>query len=107
MNAFDSFNEQSFSDAESIFGVTAFTMDGKAYSGILNEFEGDHDLELDGMMIGVNATIVCNKGQFRMLTKPVQKTLQNKAVTIDGVGYIVSRATVDATTITIGLRIAR
>lgn len=107
MNAFDSFNEQSFDDAESIFGVTSWTMDGKAYTGILNEFDGDHELELDGMMIGVNATLVCSKGQFRMIAKPIQKTMQNKAVTIDGVSYTVTKAAVDSASVTIGLRIAR
>lgn len=90
-----------------MFGVTSWTMDGKAYNGILNEFEGDHEMELDGMMIGVNATLVCGKGQFRMITKPVHKTLQNKTVTIDGIGYIVTRATVDSASVTLGLRIAR
>lgn len=107
MNAFDSFNDQSFLDAESIFGVTKWTMDGKEYTGILNEFDGDHQLELDGMLIGVNATLVCNKAQFRMLTKPIQKTLQNKAITLDGIGYVVSKAGVDSSSVTIGLRIAR
>jgi len=107
VNQFDAFNDQCFSDAESMFGVTSWTMDGKAYSGILNEFEGDHDLEMDGMIIGVNATLVCNKGQFRAITKPAQKTLQNKTVTIDGVDYTVTRAAADSVTITIGLRIAR
>lgn len=82
-------------------------MDGKAYTGVLNEFDGDHELELDGMLIGVNATLVCNKGQFRMITKPIQKTLQNKTVTIDGVGYTVTKASVDSSSVTIGLRIAR
>ena len=107
MNAFDSFNDQCFADAESMFGVTSWTMDGKAYTGILNEFEGDHELELDGMMIGVNATLACSKGQFRAITKPVHKTLQNKTVTIDGIAYTVRRATVDSACVTLGLRIAR
>jgi len=82
-------------------------MDGKAYTGILNEFDGDHTMEIDGMMIGVNSTLVCNKGQFRMLTKPLQKTLQNKTITLDGVGYTVTKAAVDSSSVTIGLRIAR
>jgi len=90
-----------------MFGVTTWTMAGKAYTGILNEFEGDHDIELDGMMIGVNATLVCNKAQFRAITKPTHKTLQNKTVTIDGIGYTVTRASADSVTITLGLRIAR
>jgi hypothetical protein len=107
VNAFDAFNEQCFSDAEFMFGVTSWTMDGKAYNGILNEFEGDHDLEMDGMMIGVNATLVCGKAQFRMITKPVHKTMQNKTVTIDGINYTVTRATVDSASVTLGLRIAR
>ena len=68
---------------------------------------GDHELELDGMLIGVNATLICNKAQFRMLTKPIQKTLQNKTITLDGINYVVSKAGVDSSSVTIGLRIAR
>jgi hypothetical protein len=107
MSAFDDFNEASFGEAEDVFGTTSFTIDGQGYIGLVNEFEGDHEVELDGMLVSCNATLVCTKAQFRMLTKPLQKTLQKKTVIMDAVSYIIERAAVDSAGVTLGLRIAR
>jgi hypothetical protein len=94
-------------DAEDIFGGTSFTLEGKTYLGILNEYEGEQEIELDGMLASYNATLVCQKPQFKLLAKPLQSTLRNKTITIDGVNYKVSRVAVDSGSVTLGLRIQR
>jgi len=94
-------------EASGVFGETSWTMDGKAYSGVLNEYEGEQEVELDGMLASYSATLVCSKGQFVRLTKPLQSTFRNKTIAIESVNYKVARVAVDSSSVTIGLRIAR
>lgn len=107
MSAFDDFNDASFGEAEGVFGTTSFVMLGRPYEGIVNEFEGEHEVELDGMLVSCNATLLCSKAQFRTLAKPLQKTLQKKTLVMDGITYTIERAAADSAGVTLGLRITR
>lgn len=107
MSDFSDFADFAMSDASDVFGLTTWTMDGKAYSGVLNEYEGEQEMELEGMLASYNATLVCTRPQFQLLAKPLQSTLKNKTITIDGVNYKTARIAVDSAGVTIGLRIAR
>ncbi len=107
MSAFDDMIAASMDESESVFGTTSWTMDGKGYAGTLNEYEGEQDVELDGILGSYNATLMCQKPQFKMLAKPLQRTLNGKLVMIDGVQYKVARVAVDSASVTLGLRIAR
>lgn len=107
MSAFDDMIAAGMEDFESVTGSTAFTMDGKAYSGSLNEYEGEQEIDLDGVMGMYNATLLCQKPQFKMIAKPLHKTLNGKIITLDSINYKVDRVAVDSTSVTLGLRIAR
>lgn len=107
MSAFSDMIDAGMGEAEDIFGGTSFVLDSRSYSGILNEYEGEQEMELDGMLGTYNATLVCQKAQFRMVTKPLQKTLNGKIITLDGLGYVVARVAVDSSSVTLGLRIQR
>lgn len=107
MSAFDDMIEAGMEDFESITGSTSFTMDGKSYAGSLNEYEGEQEVDLDGVMGMYNATLVCQKPQFRLIAKPLHKTLNGKTLALDGVSYKVARVAVDSASVTLGLRIAR
>lgn len=107
MSDFSDFVDFGMDDASDVFGVTSWTMDGKAYNGVLNEYEGEQEVELDGMLASYSATLVCSKSQFVRLAKPLQSTFRNKTIIIDSVSYKVARVAVDSSSVTIGLRIAR
>lgn len=107
MSAFDDMIAAGMEDFESVTGSTAFTMDGKAYSGSLNEYEGEQEIDLDGVMGMYNATLLCQKAQFRLIAKPLHRTLSGKTLALDGVSYKVARVAVDSASVTLGLRIAR
>lgn len=107
MSAFEDMIAAGMGEAEDVFGNTTFTLDAKAYTGILNEYEGEQEVELDGVLGNYNATLVCQKPQFRFVAKPLQKTLHEKVITLDGLTYVVSRAAVDSNSVTLGLRIQR
>jgi len=107
MGAFDDFTVAALADAEAAFGSQAFTLDGATYTGILNEFQGEEAAEIGGMLGSYNATLVCQKPQFSALTRPLQKTLLGKVLTIDGLQYVAHSVGVDGASVTFGLLYAR
>jgi len=107
MSDFSDFADFGMNEAEDVFGLTTWTMEGKSYSGVLNEYEGEQEIEMDGLLASYNATLVCSKAQFRMLAKPLQSTFRNKTIIIDAVSYKTARVSVDSSSVTLGLKIAR
>lgn len=107
MSAFDDMIDAGLNESSEVFGRTSFVYAGKTYEGLLNEYAGEQEVELDGVLGTFNATLVCTKGQFRLLAKPLQKTLNNVQITIDSISYRVKRVAVDSASVTLGLMIAR
>ena len=107
MSAFDDMISAGLEETEGLFGATSFTLDGRPYQGVLNEYAGDQEVEIGGILGNYNATLVCRKPQFALMTKPLQRTLNGVLVNIDGLGYRIERVSVDSASITLGLRIAR
>ena len=107
MSAFDDMIAAGLDEAESLFGTTAFSHDGRTYQGLLNEYAGEQEVEIGGILGNYNATLVCQKPQFRLVAKPLQKTLNGALITIEAVGYRIERVAVDSASVTLGLRIAR
>ena len=107
MPNFDDFIADALGTAEEVFGGLAFTIDAVSYTGILNEFSGDEEVELGGVLYAFSATLVCQRPQFSALTAPLHKTLQGKHVLIDGIKYRVAKAIADTASVTLGLQIVQ
>lgn len=107
MSAFDDMISAGLEEASAMFGETAFTFEGRTFHGVLNEYAGEQEVEIGGILGSYNATLVCAKPQFRLVTKPLQKTLNGALITMEGIGYRVERVSVDSASVTLGLRIAR
>lgn len=107
MSQLDDLIAEGLSIAGGVMGEQQFSIDTRPYCGILNEFEGEQEIELDGVLASYNATLVCEKPQFRQLAAPLTKTLRHKIVVIDSMRYKAKRVVVDSVSVTLGLEIAR
>lgn len=107
MSLFDDMVAAGMAGAEDLFGSTPFTLDGRTYQGVLNEYAGEQEVEIGGILGNYNATLVCQKPQFRLVAKPLQKSLNGALITIESIGYRIERVAVDSASVTLGLRIAR
>lgn len=107
MSAFDDMIAAGMESAEGLFGSTPFSLEGRNYEGVLNEYAGEQEVEIGGILGSYSATLVCQKPQFRLHAKPLQKTLNGALITIEGIGYRIERVAVDSASVTLGLRIAR
>lgn len=105
MNAFDKFNQSCLNEASDVFGEESFSIDGIMLSGILNEYQASRTIEVDGIIIPIEATLVCKRSKFLSFGQPLEKKLAGKAVLMDGKKYQVETATVDKTSITLALSI--
>jgi hypothetical protein len=77
--------------SEEVMGAERFYIAGLPYVGILNEFSGEQEIELGGILSSYHATLVCQRPQFRAFGSPLHQTLQGKIVEIEGVKYTVQR----------------
>lgn len=107
MSDFHDMIEQGMEEAGDIFGTNTFVLNAKPYQGILNEYVGEQEVEIGGILGSYNATLVCPKAQFRLLIKPLQKSLNGALITMDAIGYRIERVHVDSASVTLGLRLAR
>lgn len=109
MNELDQFISEGLSITETTAGSDKFRFEGEAreYSGILNEYDGEQLVEVGGTLSTYNATIVCQRGQFRHLGSPMVAKIKGRVVEIDGMKYSVDKASSDSTSVTLGLMIRR
>lgn len=107
MSDLDDFMNEGLTISSEIMGETEFTIDGRPLTGVLNEFEGEQEIELGGLLGTYNATLVCPRAQFRFFGSPLTRTLKSKIVEIDGVKYSIKRIANDSVSVSLGLIIAR
>lgn len=106
MSELDDFVAEGLEISEEIMGGTPFTLDGRPFVGVVNEFEGEQEAEIGGMLVSCNATIIARRPQFRCMGAPLTRVLKAKLVEIDGLTYSVARVANDAVSVTLGLVIA-
>ncbi len=107
MSELDDLMNEGLTVSSEVMGAESFTIDGRPLSGVLNEFEGEQEIELGGLLGTYNATLVCTRAQFRVFGSPLTRTLKCKIVEIDGVKYSIKRIANDSVSVSLGLIIAR
>lgn len=107
MSLFDDMMEAGMSEASEALGTLDFTIDGRSYKGVHNEYTSEQQVEMEGLLLNFDATLVCERPQFRLVAKPLQRTLVGKLITLEGIAYRVEKVHVDSASITLGLRIDR
>jgi len=103
MSQFDTFNSAAFGAAAAIFGEVSFTLDSVTYTGVLNEFTAERELEIGGFVGNFAATLVCSLAQFSAITAPVERTLEGHQLTLSGRTFRIQKAAADECTLTLGL----
>lgn len=107
MSEFDDMIAEGLEVTEEISGSESFTLAGKTYAGILNEFAGDENVEIGGATLLCAATLVCRRPQFSALPRPLHRSLQGKTVVVDSTSYRIIRAAVDSVSVTLVLDMIR
>jgi len=103
MSELDDFMAEGLMVTENVSGSDEFTLAGKTYYGVLNEFEGTEEIELGGVLSSYNATIVCQRPQFRALGSPLARVLKGKVISIESTNYTIQRVANDRVSVTLGL----
>jgi len=107
MSQLDDLIAEGLAISEEMMGTTDFIFGGQTYKGILNEYAEEQQVEMDGILVSCNATLVCRRPQFSALVGPPQKVFRGKTITIDGLSYSAARVSVDRTSVSLGLIIQR
>lgn len=103
---FDSFTASALSESLDVFGRVSFTLDGTPYpnAGLLNEFDSARELEIGGFVGNFNATLLCQRSKFTETPGvPLERTLDGKLLVIDGRTFRVGKASMDESSVTLGL----
>jgi hypothetical protein len=107
MSAFDDFSEGCMADAFDIIGTETFTLSGiagRTYSGVLNEFASEKEINLGGISGVYIATLVCQLDQFDDIDGKLERRFDGMSVTVNGRTFKVSRTALDKISITLGLQ---
>jgi hypothetical protein len=105
VSLFDEFSSSAFSQAGSIIGVESFTLTGidDEFTGILNEYESNKQLDVGGIMAEYTATITCELDQFDDLDGPLERWIDGRVVNIAGRRFKVVTTRLDTVSLTIML----
>lgn len=94
------------SEALDVFGRVSFTLNGTIYAnaGMLNEFDSARELEIGGFVGSFSATLVCERSKFTETSgTALERSLDGKLVVIDGRTFKVAKASMDESSVTLGL----
>lgn len=105
MSDFDDFNTAAFAEAAAVLGTESFTLTGLAgtFTGVLNAFGSAKIIDLGGIRSEVTATLECDPAQFDDIDGPLERALDGRKLTIDRREFKVTRAYLDACSLTLGL----
>lgn len=103
--SFAAFNAQSFADSAAIYGVETFAITGLSpeFTGILNEFAAEKQIDLGGIVGTYTATLMCELDQFDDIEGSLERALDGRTLTLAGRTYKISRCALDDTALTLGL----
>lgn len=92
-------------EALDIIGPSSFTIAGVTYSGVLNQFTSSRKLEIGGFLGVFDATLLCERSAFTETPgTPLERSLDGLLLVIDGRTFIIAKASMDETSVTLGLR---